>query len=102
MNNDSFLYKVVDLTDNSTTIVSQKARLRGVYINTDISAQAVAIEDSGTTIFSIPASAIAGTWFEFGDTNFQTTLVVNPDDSATGSITVVYAPDYSGLAGSGA
>lgn len=85
-----FSYSVVDVGDNSTTVCAGQAILRGIYVNTALSAHALPILDGSTTIFTVPASTIAGTWIPFGDVHFTTSIVVNPDDSATGSITVVY------------
>ena len=46
---------------------------------------------SGTTaIYTLPASSAAGTYFEFGDTTFANGLVVDPNDSSTGNITIEY------------
>ena len=83
---------VVDLSDNSTTVYGGRALLRSVYVNTTLSAQPVLITDGSATVFTIPASTAAGTTMLFGDTHFKTSLMVNPDDSATGSITVTYKP----------
>lgn len=91
----------VDLADNSTTVYSGPCLLRGVSVVTDISAQACPIKDNTTTKFSLPASATVGQWLECGDARIETSLVVDPDDSATGDITVVYKPYYDGKAGSG-
>jgi len=83
---------VVDLTDNSTTVYGGRCLVRSVYVNTDTSAQAILIKDGATTVFTIPASTPAGIRFVLGDAHFKTSLVVDPDDSATGSITVTYKP----------
>jgi hypothetical protein len=83
---------VVDLSDNSTTVYGGRALLRSVYVNTTLSAQSLPIKDGSTTVFTVPASATAGTLFQFGDTHFSSSLIVDPDDSATGSITVTYKP----------
>ena len=85
-----FSYAVVDVADNSTTVVSNGARLRGIRINTSLSAHALPIKDGATTVITIPASSVAGAWIECGDMRFVNSLIVDPDDAATGSITVVY------------
>lgn len=85
---------VVDLSTNSTTITSGPALLRGVRINTATSAQACPIKNgaSGSDTFPIPASSSAGIWYECGDTRMENGIVVDPDDSATGIITVSWKP----------
>lgn len=98
-------YKVVDLSDDSTVAYAASAQLIGVHIHTTISAQNCPIKDggtSGTSVFNIPASATAGDWFEAGGMVFATDLTVDPDNSATGTITVVYIENHEGNAGSGA
>ena len=83
-------YAVVDLADNSTTIESVACLVNGVYINTATSAHACLIKDDTSMVYTIPASATAANRYGFGPTRFETSLVVDPDDSATGSITVEY------------
>ena len=97
-------YAIVDLSDNDTEVYAAPAQLIGVHVHTALSAQACPIKDGGTSgvePFNIPASTSAGTWIEGGNMRFATTLHVDPDDSATGQITVVYIPDNEGVAGSG-
>lgn len=83
---------VVDLTDNSTTVYSGRCLIRSVYVNTATSAHDIAVKDGTTTVFTIPASTPSGVRFNLGDTHFKTSLVVDPNDSASGSITVTYKP----------
>ena len=45
-----------------------------------------------TTVAIIPASAAAGAMYSFPGFKFETSLVVNPNDAATGSITLAYRP----------
>lgn len=85
-------YTVVNVADNTTTIHAGPAVLVGVYINTALSAQALPIEDNTTPVVSIPASAAAGAQYNFPDILFRTSLIVDPDDAATGSITVAWRP----------
>jgi len=82
---------VVDVADNSTTISTQgPIELLGVYINTVLSAHAVEIKDGTTTKLTLPASAAAGTFYDFFGGKFLTSLIVDPNDSGTGSITVFW------------
>lgn len=79
-------------TNGPTEIYGGKCIVRGVYINTTLSAHTVIIKDGTTAKFTIPASSVAGKVFDLLDAHFQTSLNIDPDDSSTGSITVVYAP----------
>lgn len=83
--------KTVDLADNSTVVESVPCLVQGVYVNTATSAHACPIKD-GTTgdLFTIPASAAAGNAYGFGPARFKQNLTIDPDDAATGSITVSY------------
>lgn len=83
-------YAVVNLATDSTTVVNGAARLYGIYVNTVLSGQACPIEDNTTAIITLPASLAAGTMIELPGVRFNTSLVVDPDDSATGNITVLY------------
>lgn len=85
-----FTKAVVDTSDNSTTVTTGTIIVRGAWVNTVLSAHVVILKDGTTSIFTIPASTPAGTWLPFGDTVFNTSLVVDPDDSSSGNITVVY------------
>ena len=87
-----WLYKVVDVADNTTTVCATPAILHGVYVNTALSAHALPIEDNTTTVVTIPASAGAGSIYHPFDIVFATSLIVNPNDAASGSITVAYRP----------
>lgn len=96
---------VVDLADNSTQVYGSPVQLVGVHVQSTISAHAVLIKDggtSGTTKFQVPASTAGGTWIEGGNMRFDTDLTVDPDDTGTGTITVVYTPIMDGLVGTGA
>lgn len=86
------LYAVVDVSNDSTTVCATPALLFGVYVNTALSANALPIADGSTTVVSIAASAAVGTNIAFPGIRFETSLIVDPNDSATGSITVAYLP----------
>lgn len=85
-------YEVVDVSVNSTTVYDGPAILYGVYVNTALSAHALPIQDGSTTVVSIAASAAVGTNETFPGIKFNTSLIVNPNDAATGSVTVAYRP----------
>ena len=86
------LYSVVDVSTNSTTVYNGPAILFGIYVNTALSAHALPITDAAVTVVTIPASAAAGAIYTFPGIRFETTLIVDPNDAATGSITVAYRP----------
>lgn len=85
-----FDYSVVNVADNSTTVHDGLCLLRGIYVNTTLSANDLPILDGATTVFTIPGATLSGTWIPFGDVQFTTSLIVDPNDAATGSITVIY------------
>lgn len=87
-----FLTSVVDLSTDSTTVYGYPVILRGISVNVALSAHACPITDGSTTTFQVPASAGIGQWIECGDARMAT-LVVDPDNSGTGTITVVYKPE---------
>lgn len=83
-------YLVVDVADNSTTVFNGPCILYSIYVNTVLSAHALPIEDDTTAIYTLIASAAAGTNILFPGTRFLTSMVVNPDDAATGNITISF------------
>lgn len=82
---------VVDVAADSTTVSAAPAKLHKVYVNTALSAHALPLKSGTVTLFTIPASAVAGSVFDFGGASFPSSLIVDPDDAATGSITVVWS-----------
>ena len=85
-------YAVVSVTDNTTTVYTGPCMLTGIYVNTTLSAHVCPVTDGATTVVSIAASAAAGTSIQYPGISFGTSLIVNPNDSGTGSITVAYRP----------
>ncbi len=82
---------VVDVATDSTTITSTgPVALLGVYVNTALSAHALPIMDGAVTKFTIPASAAAGTLYNFHGARFNSSLIIDPNDAATGNITVMW------------
>ncbi len=94
-----WIYAQVDLSDNSTTVYNGPVLLRSVIVTTATSAHVCPIQDNTTAVAALPASAAAGTVVQCGDMILATSLVVDPNDAATGIITVVYKPNHDGLAG---
>lgn len=94
---DEWTYTSVDLSANSTTVSAVPAIIGKVWVNTVLSAHACPIKDGSTTVFSLPASAPAtisdATAYAFAaGTRFETSLIVDPDDAATGTIVVQWRP----------
>lgn len=85
-------YGVVDVADNSTTVYAKPALLKAIYINTVLSAHDLIIKDGTTTVYTIPGGACASNKYDFENTKFLTSLVIDPDDAATGNITCIYRP----------
>ena len=91
---DEWNYTVVDLTADTTTVSANPAMIGNMWINTALSAHTCLIQDGSTTVFTIPASAPAttteATAFQFlRGTRFETSIIVNPDNSMSqGSLVV--------------
>jgi hypothetical protein len=86
-------YAVVDVANNSTTVFTGPCIYYGCVVTTVLSAHALPIIDGSNTIDSLAASSAVGT----RSTNAvgircATGILVNPDDAATGNVTVYYRP----------
>ena len=83
--------KAVDTADNTTNVTAGPAILYGIFVNTVLSAHTVVIKDGAIAVLTLPASLAAGTYHEFKNgIEFGTNIVVDPDDSSTGNITLIY------------
>ena len=87
---DEWKYAVVDLSNNITTISTKPALVKGCYINTALSAHTCPIQDNTTAVYTLAASSPAESIYEWPPTRFETSLIVDPNDSATGNITITY------------
>lgn len=86
-------YSVVDVAADSITVYAGPCILYGVYVNTALSAHALPIQDNSTAIITLVASLAAGNSLQWpSGIRFETSLVVNPNDAATGNVTVLYRP----------
>jgi hypothetical protein len=88
---NEWTHTIVDLSTDAANAVSGglPAVLGGIYVDTVLSAHACPILNNATTVFSLVASLAAGsqiTWCE--GMIFSTSLVVNSNDAATGTIVV--------------
>ena len=81
---------VVDLSDDSTTVYTGSCLFRGASVHTVLSGQVCPIQDNATVIAAFPATAAVGSEIKGWDQRILTSLIVNPDDAATGMITVVW------------
>jgi hypothetical protein len=86
-------YAVVDVSNNSTTVYTGPCIYYGATVTTVLSAHDLPIQDGTSPIDALPASAAVGTSHNFASgIRCNTSLVVDPNDAATGSVTVYYRP----------
>lgn len=86
-------YTIVDLSTDAANAVSGglPAVLGGIYVDVALSAHACPILNNATTAFSLVASLAAGSQITFcNGMIFSTSLVVNSNDAATGTIVVLW------------
>lgn len=89
---DGRTYTVVDVANNSTTVSAGPAIFYSIHVNTVLSAHALPVLDGSSTIVSLAASAAVGTNLVTAGIPCLTSIIVDPNDAATGSVTVVWAP----------
>jgi len=78
---------------DSTTVSAAPAYLMGFYVNTALSAHALPILDGAATVLTLVASLAAGTMVTLpAAVRFETSLIVDPDNAATGSIVLFWRP----------
>jgi hypothetical protein len=83
------LYSSVNLATDSTTVFSGPCLYFGYSVTTVLSAHACPIQDNATPIDALAASSAVGTsHFIPNGIKCETSLVVDPDNSATGVIAV--------------
>lgn len=81
----------VDLATDSTTAVNAACEVLGYWVNIVMSAHACPILDGATTKLTLPASSAAGVYIQFpAPVRFGTSLVVDPNDAATGHVAFFY------------
>jgi hypothetical protein len=86
-------YAVVDVATDSTTVHTGPCIYYGSIVTTVLSAHALPIQDGSNVIDSFAASAAVGEdHLLTHGVRCATSLVVDPDNSATGRITVFYRP----------
>lgn len=85
-------YFTVNVADNTTTVYDGPALLYGICVNTILSAQVLPILDDTVTVASLAASAAVGTYVKYPGIRIAKKLIVDPNDAATGSVTIFYRP----------
>jgi hypothetical protein len=86
-------YSVVSVAADSTTVYTGPCIYYGAVVTTVLSAHALPILDGANTIDSFAASSAVGTYHPFNHgVRCATGITVNPNDAATGDITVLYRP----------
>ncbi len=86
-------YTIVDLSTDAANAVSGglPAVLGGIYVDVALSAHACPIQNNATAAFNLVASLAAGSQITFcNGMIFPTSLVVNSNDAATGTIVVLW------------
>jgi hypothetical protein len=87
-------YQIVDLADNSTTVFSGPGVFWGFGVTVATSAHAFEVKDGAVIIHSVLASQPIGAEGEKGfGIRVETSLVIDPNDAATGTIVVYYRKD---------
>ena len=83
-------YTVVDVADNSTTVFTGPCILYGLIITTILSAHVLEVKDGTTVIAAFVATAPVGSNQQYAGIRCDTSLVVDPNDAATGRVTVIW------------
>jgi hypothetical protein len=86
---------VIDLATDAAAAVSggQPAILGAIYVDAVMSAHSCPVLDGAAVLFNLPASLAAGTWIDgCRGMRFETSLVVNSNDAATGTLVVLWRP----------
>jgi hypothetical protein len=88
---DEWYYASVDLANDLTTIAAVPCLIGGWNVTVAMSAQPCLIKDDTTSVLAIPASSAVAAFRDIGRPIRTTTnLVVDPDNAATGTVTIVY------------
>lgn len=86
-------YLSIDVSTNSTTVVTGPCVYYGAVVTTALSAHVVLVKDDTNIIDAFAASATIGTGhFLPVGVRCATSLVLDPDDSSTGNVTIYYKP----------
>ena len=84
-------YKSVDLSAGTQTLESVPCLVKSAKVTTALSAHVCEIDDDTTNVLAFPASSQIGDCINDDDgIRFETSLIVTPNASATGRITITY------------
>ena len=84
-------YTIVDLADDTTTVFDGPCVLFGLTVTTALTAQDLPVQDGTTNVIAaLPASAVVGTTTQYAGIRCNTSLIVDPDNAATGRVTVIW------------
>jgi hypothetical protein len=90
---NEWFYASVDLSNDVTTITSVPCLIAGWEVTTVLSAQPCPIMDGATAVLAVPASSVVGAFRELRrPIRTSSNLIVDPDNAATGVITLAYRP----------
>lgn len=82
----------IDLsTDASTTVYPGPALLCNVWLSTTVGTEAATIDDNTTAKITLPLALPIGS-HQFNGARFDTSLVLNPGTTSTGTIMLEYRP----------
>jgi hypothetical protein len=82
----------IDLSNNaSTTVWPGPALLLGIWVEATIGTASITIDDNATSRLAVPVAIPIGV-HRLPGVIFETSLVVNPQDSSTGQIRLLYKP----------
>jgi CRISPR/Cas system CSM-associated protein Csm3 (group 7 of RAMP superfamily) len=90
---NEWFYASVDLSNDVTTITTVPCLIGAWEVTTVLSANACPIVDDTTTVLAIPASSAVGAFRELRrPIRTAKNLIVDPDNAATGVVTLSYRP----------
>ena len=83
----------IDWENNTTTVYAGPCVLAGIFFTEASSAHTCVLKDGTTTVLTLPASIAVATIYTFPGIKFSTSLVCDPDDSASaGKAVFLYRP----------
>ncbi len=83
-------YTVVDLADDATTVYTGPCVLYGLVVTTILSAHPLEVKDGSVVIAALKDTAVVGVTTSYAGIRCDTSLVVDPDNSASGRVTVIW------------
>jgi hypothetical protein len=90
---NEWFYASVDLANDVTTITAVPCLIGAWEVTTALSAQPCPITDATVPVLAIPASSAVGAFRELRrPIRTSNSLIVDPDNAATGVITLAYRP----------